>query len=471
MPKFNKVTPELVEELKKVLGEKNVKTSEEYLEKYQTDEEGNPHYFVKPEVVVFPETTEQVAEVVKLANKYLVPITPRSAGSGVACGAIPVYHGIVVELEKMNKILKLDADNMYATCQTGVFTGELQAEANKVGLLYAGDPSSSESCQIGGNVANNAGGNKAVRYGTTRHQVYSLKVVTPTGDIVTVGARLQKCSTGLCLEQLFAGSEGILGIITEVTVRLRPLPPYKFNMVCVFKSDEEAFALPNKILKAGIDPTSIEFMDNEALTMTCKFLGEDFPHVKEGCDYVIVTVETFDEDELDKKMEKLCDLAEANGSIDEFEADKRIWKLRKQFAEAARDVDRMFQTEDFVVPLDQIHNITKQLPELREKYDLYCVTVAHIGDGNIHVLPLNVKGLTPEEWFEKIKKFHRDLFPRVYALGGKMSGEHGIGAKKLEEFALCTPPAELKIIKAIKKALDPNNIMNPGKLVDMEADA
>ena len=471
MAKFNPVTPELIDELKKVLGEKNVKTSEDYLEKYQTDEEGNPHFFSKPEVVVFPESTEQVAEVVKLANKYLVPLTPRSAGSNVACAAIPVYHGIVVELEKMNKILKLDPDNLYATCETGVITGQLQEEARKHGLLYTGDPSSSESCQIGGNVANNAGGNKAVKYGTTRHQVYSLKVVTPTGDIVTLGARLQKCSTGLCLEQLLAGSEGTLGIITEVTVRLRPLPPYNFNMVCVFKTDEEAFALPNKILKAGIDPTSIEFMDNAALKLTCDFLGEKFPHVDEGCDYVIVTVETFDEDELDKKMEKLCDLAEANGSIDEFEADKRIWKLRKQFAEAARDKDRMFQTEDFVVPLDQIHNITKQIPELREKYDLFCVTVAHIGDGNIHVLPLNVKGLSPEEWYEKIKKFHRDLFPRVYALGGKMSGEHGIGAKKLEEFALCTPPAELKMIKAIKKALDPNNIMNPGKLVDMEADA
>ena len=274
MAKFNPVTPELIEELQQVLGEKNVKTSEDYLEKYQTDEEGNPHFFSKPEVVVFPESTEQVAEVVKLANQYLVPLTPRSAGSNVAAAAIPVYHGIVVELEKMNKILTLDPDNLYATCETGVITGQLQEEARKHGLLYAGDPSSSESCQIGGNVANNAGGNKAVKYGTTRHQIYSLKVVTPTGDIVTLGARLQKCSTGLCLEQLLAGSEGTLGIITEVTVRLRPLPPYNFNMVCVFKTDEEAFALPNKILKAGIDPTSIEFMDNAALKLTCDFLGE-----------------------------------------------------------------------------------------------------------------------------------------------------------------------------------------------------
>lgn len=466
--KFNPVTPELLAELKNVLGEKYVKTDDDHLVAYQTDEEGNSYYFHKPEVVVFPGSTEEVAAVVKLANAHLVPLTPRSAGSGVACGAIPVYRGIVIELERMNKILTFDAENMYATCQTGVMTGDLQAEARKHNLLYAGDPSSAESCQIGGNVANNAGGNKAVKYGTTRHQIYSLKVVTPTGDIVDVGARLQKCSTGLCLEQLIAGSEGILGIITEVTVKLRPLPPYSFNMVCVFKSDEEAFALPNKILKAGIDPTSIEFMDNEALGMTCKFLDMPMPHVDDGCDYVIVTVETFDEGDSDCKMEKLCDLAEANGAIDVLEADARIWKLRKQFAEAARNIDMMFQTEDFVVPLDKIADITKQIPELREKYDLYCVTVAHIGDGNIHVLPLNVKKLSPEAWFEKIKTFHRDLFPRVYALGGKMSGEHGIGYKKKEEFSLCTPAGEVNMIKAIKKALDPNGIMNPGKLVDVD---
>ena len=469
--KYNPVTPELVEELKKVVGDRYVKTDEEYLEQYQTDEEGNPHFFKKPEVVVFPGTTEEVAEVVKLANKFLVPITPRSAGTGVACGAIPIYHGMVVELQRMNKILKLDADNFYAVCQTGVFTGQLQAEARKAGVMYAGDPSSAESCQIGGNVAYNAGGNRAVRYGTTRDQIYALKVVTPTGDIVDVGARLKKCSTGLCLEQLFAGSEGTLVIITVFSVYLRSLPLNSFYMVCVFNTDKEAFALPNKILKAGIDPTSIEYMGNSAIDMTCKYLDNmDMPHVKEGCCYVIVTVERFDQDESDRKMVNLCDLAEANGSIDENKTDQRIWTLRKQFAEAARDIDRMFQTEDFVVPLDKIAEMTAQIPELEKKYNLYTVTVAHIGDGNIHVLPLNKYGLSPEEWFKTIKAFHADLIPRVYALGGKMSGEHGIGYKKLEEFARCTPEGEVKLIKAIKQALDPNNIMNPGKLVDVNGD-
>ena len=374
---------------------------------------------------------------------------------------------MVVELQRMNKILKLDADNFYAVCQTGVFTGQLQAEARKAGVMYAGDPSSAESCQIGGNVANNAGGNRAVRYGTTRDQIYALKVVTPTGDIVDVGARLKKCSTGLCLEQLFAGSEGTLGIITEVTVKLRPLPPYSFNMVCVFNTDKEAFALPNKILKAGIDPTSIEYMGNSAIDMTCKYLDNmDMPHVKEGCCYVIVTVESFDQDESDRKMEKLCDLAEANGSIDEFEADQRIWTLRKQFAEAARDIDRMFQTEDFVVPLDKIAQAIDELSAEAQQYPFRVFTLAHAGDGNLHFAILKGE-LSDEEWEQALDAFHEKAYRYIYALGGKLSGEHGIGAKKVKQLARLADPGELYMMETIKKALDPLDILNPGKVLEV----
>lgn len=470
MARFNKVTDELVQELKKVVGDKYATTDQEKLLTYQTDEEGNSYYFRTPEVVVFPATTEEVAAVVKLANKYLVPITPRAAGSGVACGAIPVYHGIVMELDRMDKIIKIDTENMYAICETGVRTSVIQQEARQRGLLYAGDPCSSDSCQIGGNVATNAGGNKAVKYGTTRNQIYGMEIVTPTGDIVNVGARLQKCSTGYCMEQLIAGSEGTLGIITKVTLKLRPLPPCKFDLVAIFDNDKKAFALPNKILKAGIEPTSIEFMDNKSLMMCSKYCQVTLPKVADGASYVIVTVETFDEDELEKKMEKISDLCEAEGAIDVLQADDRIWGARRQFAEAARAVDIMFSTEDFVVPLEKIAEITEQLPALEKKHNLYTVTSAHIGDGNIHVLALNTKKMSPQDWFNTIAAFHHDLFPMVYKLGGKMSGEHGIGFKKLADFKRCTDPGEMKMIRAIKKALDPNNIMNPAKIVDLEED-
>lgn len=205
---YHPVTPEVIAKLKVIVGDENVRCDEETLIQYQTDEEGNPHYFRKPEVVVFPGSTEEVAAIVKLANEFLVPITPRAAGTNVACGAIPVYHGMVVEMERMNKILEMNSDALYCVAQAGVSTNDLQEAARAHGLLYAGDPSSSENCMIGGNVANNAGGNKAVKYGTTRNQIYSVKVVTPTGDILTAGARLQKCSTGLALEQLLPDPRG-----------------------------------------------------------------------------------------------------------------------------------------------------------------------------------------------------------------------------------------------------------------------
>lgn len=470
MARYNKVSEELLQELKNVLGEKGLTVDPEKLDTFKTDEEGNPFWFRTPEVVVYPETTEQVAEVVKLANKYLVSITPRSAGSGVSCGAIPYYNGIVMELERMDQILKIDPENMYAVVQTGVRTSVIQQAVKQYGLLYAGDPCSAESCQIGGNVATNAGGNKAVRYGTTRDQIYAVKVVTPTGDIVDLGARLQKCSTGYCLEKLVCGAEGTLGIVTEVTLKLRPLPPYKFDLVGIFKTNNQGFALPLKILRAGIEPTSIEFLDNEALKMVTNFCQTPLPHVDEGCCYVIVTVESFDQDELDKKMEKVAELCEGLEALDVIQADDRVWKCRRSFAEAARDMDIMWVTDDFVVPLEQIPVITAKVPELLKKNDMYAVTSAHIGDGNIHVTPLNRDGLDPETWRHKINAFHDELYKEVYALGGKMSGEHGIGLKKAADFKKFTPAGEQKIIRAIKKALDPNNILNPGKIVDLEED-
>ena len=313
------------------MGDKFVKTDDDYLERYQTDEEGNSHYFHKPEVVVFPGSTEEVAEVVKLANKYLVPITPRSAGSGVACGAIPVYHGIVVELERMNQILTFDADNMYAVCQTGVITGDLQREAAKHGLLYAGDPSSADSSMIGGNVANNAGGNKAVKYGTTRNQIYSLKVVTPTGDILDAGARLKKCSTGLCLEQLFAGSEGVLGIITEVTVKLLPKPQVAKVLMASFDSVEKAGRAVGNIIAAGIIPGGLEMMDNLSIRAVEDFIHAGYPVDAEAillCELDGVEADVQDDCDRVKEVLETAGATEVRLARDEAERVK-FWAGRK----------------------------------------------------------------------------------------------------------------------------------------------
>lgn len=465
---YNSITESILQELKHIVGDKYATTDADKLEIYKTDEEGNSIYFHYPEVVVFPASTEEVAAVVKLANTCLIPITPRSAGTGLSCGAIPVHHGIVMELERMNQIIEMDADNLFCIVQPGVRTVDLQQAAKAKGLLYAGDPCSAESCQIGGNLATNAGGNKAVKYGTTRHQIYSLAVVTPLGDVVKVGARLEKCSTGYCLEQLISGSEGTLGIITEATLKLRTLPPYSFDIVAIFDDSSKALALPRRILKAGIEPTSIEYMDNRAIVISGDFIKCDLPHAKNGGVYDIITVEAYDQDELDKKMEQLSDLCDEAGAVDVLMADDRIWEARKQFADACRELCLTWASSDYVVPLDKIINVTAELPEIMRKHSIDGGIVAHIGDGNIHVNILNTQNQEPEKWAHTLHAYDDDIFSLVYKLGGKMSGEHGIGYKKKDAFEKFTPAGELKLMKLLKKAWDPNNIMNPSKIIDVE---
>ena len=460
---YNKVSAEMLEELRAALGERFVSTDADKLETYKTDEEANPKYHHYPEVVVFPENTEQVAAVVRLANKYVVPVTPRGAGSGLAGGAIPVYGGIVLVMERMNKIIEFNTDSLYVIAQAGVRTDELQKEAKRHGLLYAGDPCSADSCLIGGNIATNAGGNKAVRYGTTRNQVYAVEVVTPTGDIVEMGARLQKKTSGYCLEQLLIGSEGTLGIITKATLKLQPLPPYRFDLLAIFTEVDKAIDIVPKVIKAGITPTSVEFMDNSFVRSTNDYCESRLPHYEDG-NYVIITVETFSEDELDSKMEVLDTLCSENGAVEVLEADERVWKLRRSCQESVRIISLVSITDDLVVPLDKIAETIKFVMETGKKYPFKVMTLAHAGDGNLHFV-LCKGELADEIWEQEVAKFHAEVYEYAYGIGGRLSGEHGIGFKKLEELETYTAPGELLVMKTIKKAMDPNNILNPGKLL------
>ena len=248
---YNKLSDEIIAKLQALVGVQNVVTDAGQMEIYSHDEVTDPAYHHMPEAVVFAENAQQVAAVVKLANEYIFPVVPRGAGTGLACGAVPIYGGVVLSLEKKNKIIEVNADAMYAVVEPGVRTSDLQAAAEAKGAFYAGDPCSGDSCFIGGNVATNAGGNRAVKYGTTRHQVYAVEVVSPTGKIVQLGARLQKQTTGYCLEQLIIGSEGTLGIITQITVKLLPLPKYSMDLLAVFESPEDAIGTVNKLIMAG----------------------------------------------------------------------------------------------------------------------------------------------------------------------------------------------------------------------------
>ncbi len=464
---YNKVTEEVIVALETALGKEHVKYDAEVLEKYKTDEETDAHYHHLPEVVVWPGSTAEVAEVMKIANKFLVPVTPRSAGTSVSCGAIAVCGGIVLLLERLDKIIEFNEEAMYMVVEAGARTSVIQELASEKGLLYAGDPCSSDSCLIGGNIATNAGGNKAVRYGTTRDQVYKIEVVTPQGEVVELGGRLKKNSTGYCLEQLIMGSEGTLGIITKATLKLLPLAPHKLDILAIFTDLNKAVTLVPNLIKAGLNPTSVEFMDNNFVRASSDYCELKLPHYDDGC-YIIVTVETFNEDELEEKMGELDEICTESGAVEVLEADDRVWRIRRNCLEATRAISLIGATDDLVVPVDQIANCINHLTAVAEEknYKFKLFTLAHAGDGNLHFQILKGE-MTDEEWENQVNEFHSIAYPYVYSLGGRLSGEHGIGAKKLPAMEKYTNAVELKIMKDIKKALDPNNILNPGKVFNV----
>lgn len=466
--KHTKINEEILAKLKALVGPENVLTSDDKLKEYSHDEVTDPAYHHLPEVVVMAENTNQVAAVVKLANEFHFPVTPRGAGTGLACGAVPIYGGVVLSLEKMNKIIEINEDAMYAIVEPGVRTSDLQKAVDAKGCLYAGDPCSGDSCFIGGNIATNAGGNKAVKYGTTRHQIYSIEIVNPQGKIVNLGARLQKQTTGYCMDQLVIGSEGTLGIITKATVKLVAKPQFSIDLLAIYNSPEEAIGTVNKIIKAGITPTCVEYMDNITIKSVERYLDTKLQGSDKG-NYLIVTVEGTSEDDLDEKactMDEICGEA---GATDVLVAEPaRIWQTRKAFAEAVRAESIVVCKEDVVCPVDQEPLLLEEILRLAEKYALTTRIASHAGDGNIHLNILKQPNEDYAEWEERVNQNQQELYSFIYAHGGRLSGEHGIGYKRKKLMEQFTNPDELEMMRAIKKALDPNNILNPGKIFDVE---
>ena len=463
---YNKLSDEIIAKLQALVGVQNVVTDAGQMEIYAHDEVTDPAYHHMPEAVVFAENAQQVAAVVKLANEYIFPVVPRGAGTGLACGAVPIYGGVVLSLEKMNKIIEVNADAMYAVVEPGVRTSDLQTAAK--GAFYAGDPCSGDSCFIGGNVATNAGGTRAVKYGTTRHQVYAVEVVNPTGKIVQLGARLQKQTTGYCLEQLIIGSEGTLGIITQITVKLLPLPKYSMDLLAVFESPEDAIGTVNKLIMAGIMPTCVEYMDNITIKSVERYLGTTLQGSEKG-NYLIVEVEGTSEDDLDEKACTMDEICSENGAGDVLVAEHdKIWQARKAFAEAVRAESLIVCKEDVVCPVDHEPALLAEILRLADKYQLVTRIASHAGDGNIHLNILKQEQEDYADWDARVKANQQELYRFIYAHGGRLSGEHGIGYKRKQLMEEFTNPDELEMMRAIKKALDPNNILNPGKIFDIE---
>ena len=469
---YNPVTPEVVAELRAIVGDKHVIFGDnEKLEAYSHDEIADPHYAHMPECVVRPDGAAEIAAIMKLANRYRIPVTPRGAGSGLSGGAVPIHGGIVLLCDRMNRILEIDRQNMVVTVEPGIVTNEINEAVRADGLFYAGYPMSLETCYIGGNVAENAGGGKAVKYGVTGRYVMGLEIVTPTGDIVQLGGKLVKDVTGYNLIGLMVGSEGTLSVFTKITLKLLPLPKASVDLLCLFKTADDAIAAVPRIMTAGgIIPTAIEFMDQTAVRAACQYLNESIPYQQAGA-MLLITVDGADLAQVEREYETIGQMCLEAGAIEVYVADnhttsERIWKVRRNIAEAFKVLSPHQSLEDVVVPIAAIPKMVEGLQELSRKYDCPIPCYGHAGDGNLHATPVMNPAWTLDKWQSVLPSILTDLYKLTGALGGMISGEHGIGHKRKPYMSLVVQEEYLQMMRALKTALDPNHILNPGKIFD-----
>ncbi|MDR1740631.1 MAG: FAD-binding oxidoreductase [Synergistaceae bacterium] len=471
---YGKVTPEVVAELRQKIGDRNVVYEDrDALENYACDTAG-VIFAHNPDAVVKPENAEQVSAVMETASRYRVPVTPRGAGSGLAGAAIPVKGGIVLSIEKMNRILEIDPVNRVAVVEPGVVTNDLCKAAAEKGFLYAGYPMSTETSFIGGNVGTNAGGGKVIRYGSTRRHVLGLEVVLPSGAVVQLGGKFRKDTWGYSLLQLMVGSEGTLGVITKVIVNLEPLPGRTVNLLAAYPDLDTMVSTVAKVVQSGTRVISCEFFDRFATKVTTDYVGTPLPYQDRTEAYLLIQIEGNNDDEIEAAYEKVGKICEAQGAFEVFVAESRIdsqmiWNVRQNLAEGMRAYDPYCSLSgDVVVPLSAVPSMIKTINRLAEKWRVPVGNCGHIADGNIHPLAAKPDGMPPEEWGEYAEQFFHEMIEEAVKLGGVGSGEHGVGFLKLPTLLSTKTPEERRIHRAIKLAFDPLEIMNPGKLVQGE---
>ncbi len=469
---YNHLTQEIIDELIRIVGERNVLLDPTRIEAFSHDETSKEEYGHMPEVVVTPQSTEAVAAVVKLANQHRIPVTPRGAGSGLSGGAIPIYGGIVLSLEKMNRVREIDYDNLTMTVETGIVTNEINNLVKDKGLFYAGYPMSLETCTLGGNIAENAGGGKAIKYGVTSRYILGLEFVTPTGEVVWLGGKLAKDVTGYDLVHLIVGSEGTLGIATAAIIRLIGLPVAKSDLLVLFRSPQEAISTVPIILSKGLIPTAIEFMDRRSVETSCAYLNENLPYAECGA-MLLIEMDGRDPALVEREAEAVGDLCMEQGAIEVYVADnrttqERLWAIRRNIAEAFKVYCPVQSLEDIVVPPAAIPAVIPELDRISEQFGITIPCYGHAGDGNLHATLVKAADMPMESWRLIEPEALTALYEAITRLGGKISGEHGIGLKRKAYMKKFMSPIELALLKAIKRAWDPNLIMNPGKIFDME---
>jgi glycolate oxidase len=461
---YNKVDSEILKALRSITGEADVFQDIDTIKLYSKDETEDLEF--SPEVVIKPQNSEQVSEILKLANQKKIPVTPRGGGTGLSGGALPVYGGICLSMERFNKIIEIDKNNFQAVVEPGVITQVFQEEVEKHGLFYPPDPASRGSCTLGGNLAECAGGPRAVKYGVTKDYVLGIEAVMPYGEIVNFGGRVLKNVSGYNLTQLIIGSEGTLAVITKIILRLVPLPRYKKVVLVAFNSLENATDAVTKIFQKGIIPSALEFMERAAVKAAEEKQKKVFPNGEAEAQLFIEVDGNYPE-MLDKDIEAIGEIVSAFEPLDILLAEdpqkvEDVWALRRGIGEAVKSISP-YKEEDTVVPRANITKLVRGVKQISAKYGITTICYGHSGDGNIHFNILKDK-LDDKAWGKVLDKAIKEIFELTVKLGGTISGEHGIGYSQKTYLPLALSETEIEIMKKIKSTLDPNNILNPGKI-------
>ena len=466
---MNKITPAIIELFKDIVGEAFLLTDKESIEKYGKDETEN--LFYAPEVIVKPSTAQEISELLKICNQHFIPVTPRGGGTGLTGGALPHFGGLVISMERFNNILEIDERNLQVTTEPGVITEVLQNTVKEKGLFYPPDPASKGSCFIGGNISENSGGPKAVKYGVVKDYVLNLEVVLPTGEIIWTGSNVLKNATGYNITQLIVGSEGTLGIVTKIVLRLLPHPKYDLLLLAPFNSLEKASEAVSAIFRAGITPSAMELMEIDAITLATKMLDSTaIPLTPNLAAHLIIEVDGNNIEVLMSEMEAISEVL-ANYEVgelyfaDDAQQKNELWKIRRKANEASVMAGYTIE-EDTVVPRAELPKLIKGVKELGASNGFKVVCYGHAGDGNLHIR-INHPTIKKSFESEEMQNILKELFKLVHSLGGTISGEHGIGLIQKSFMPVVFDPISMELMRGIKKVFDPNHILNPGKIFDL----
>ncbi len=471
---FKKVTREVIERLEKIVGWRNLTFDSEKMMDYSHDEFSLKEIARMPEVVVRPGKSEEVSQILYLANKEMIPVTPRGGATGLCGGCVPIYGGIVLSLENMHRIIEIDLGNQMATVEAGVTLADFFQAVEDVGLFFPPHPGE-ESAMIGGLIATNAGGARAVKYGVIRNYVRGLEVVLPTGVIIQVGGKLMKSSTGYNLLNLIIGSEGTLGIITKAIIQLMPSPKVTRSLIIPYDELEDAIETVPLLIKERILPLAVEFMPKEVIRITEEFLKKKWP-CTQGNTYLLIILDASSEEEIDRLSHVVAEVCLEKGALDIFVADspakqQQVLDIRSKIYEAIKA--HTLEVLDIVIPRAEIASHVKRVQEVSHRYKIWLPTFGHAADGNVHTHIMaaffkdgQIVPLAEEEWKDKHEKVRKELYKDCKSRGGMISGEHGIGIIKKPYLSFVLDREAIKLMKGIKTLFDPRNIMNPGKIFD-----